>query len=69
MWWDMILDTFWEMDDYDYSALTNDRQQIAETIYQTLSRILALDHRGCQWCALDVHRNELTDDERVQLLL
>jgi hypothetical protein len=74
---------WWDMDDYDYSALTNDRQQIAETIYQTLSRILPLDHRGCQWCALhglghlhhpavrntvqsylDVHQNELTDDER-----
>jgi hypothetical protein len=52
MWWHMILFTFWEAADYDYSGLTDDRKQMAETIYQTLLRILALDHRGCQWCAL-----------------
>lgn len=52
MWWDMILHTFWGMDDYDYSALEGDRERMAETMYKTLSRILALDHRGCQLCAL-----------------
>ena len=82
MWWHMILFTFWETDDYTYSALSSDRKQMAETMYQTLSKILALDHRGCQWCALhglghlhhplvretvqsylNVHRNELTDED------
>ena len=82
MWWDMILHTFWGTDGSDYLALNSDRKQMAEAMYKTLSRILALDHRGCQWCALhglghlhhpavrdivqsylDVHRNELTDEE------
>ena len=48
----MILHTFWAIDDYDYSVLSGDQKQIAETMYQTLSRILALGNRGCQWCAL-----------------
>lgn len=55
MWWDMILHTFWEMaDEYrcDYSGLSDDGKQIAEAMYQTLQKILALDHRGCQWSAL-----------------
>ena len=41
-----------EFDFADYSALNGDRKQMAETMYQTLLKILALDHRGCQWCAL-----------------
>jgi hypothetical protein len=49
MWWDMILHAFWH--DCDY-ALTDDGKHMAEKMYQTLARILALDHRGCQWCAL-----------------
>jgi len=52
IWWHMILFTFWEAADYDYSGLADDRKRMADTIYQTLSRILALEHRGCQWCAL-----------------
>lgn len=53
MWWDMILHTFWLMSDTnDYSALNDDQKQLAETMYRTLSKILALNHRGCQWCAL-----------------
>jgi hypothetical protein len=36
----------------DYSDLSGDGKQIAETMYQTLLRILALNHRGCQWSAL-----------------
>jgi len=36
----------------DFSSLTDDQAQIAETIFRTLLKILALDHRGCQWCAL-----------------
>jgi hypothetical protein len=83
MWWDIILHAFWPpVGGYYYSALNNDKKQMAETMYQTLSGILALNHRGCQWCALhglghlhhplvretvqsylNVHRNELTDDE------
>jgi hypothetical protein len=56
MWWDMILFTpFWGDDGqsrYDYAALTDDRKQMGEIILRTLVKILALDHRGCQWCAL-----------------
>ncbi len=36
----------------DYSALTHDQELIAGAMYQTLSKILALNSRGCQWCAL-----------------
>jgi len=53
MWWDMILHTFWQTAGRDdYSALNDDQKQLGETMYQTLSRILALNHRGCQWSAL-----------------
>lgn len=55
MWWDMILHTFWQMaDDYgfDYPALSTDGKQIMEAMYQTLLKILALDHPACQWSAL-----------------
>lgn len=37
---------------HGYATLTNDLTQMAEAIFQTLLKILALDHRGCQWCAL-----------------
>jgi hypothetical protein len=51
MWWDMILHTFWlEFD--DYATLSLDARQILESIYQTLQKILALDHQACQWSAL-----------------
>ena len=85
MWWDMILHTFWihfqETDDH-YDALLTDGKQVLDAIYQTLLKILALNHRGCQWSALhglghlhhplgpeavqnylDVHRNELTEED------
>ena len=57
MWWHMIPFTFWvtaEFDyaEYNYSELNDDRKQMADTMYRTLSKILALDNRGCQWCAL-----------------
>ena len=55
MWWDMILHSFWhEADDYkfDYPALSIDAKQILETMYQTLLKILALEHPACQWSAL-----------------
>ncbi|HTA70107.1 MAG TPA: hypothetical protein VK776_17585 [Bryobacteraceae bacterium] len=53
MWWDMILHTFWQAaNTEDYSTLNDDQKQMADAMYQTLSRILALDHRGCQWCSL-----------------
>jgi hypothetical protein len=55
MWWDMILHTFWitfrETDDH-YEALSIDAKQIFESMYQTLLKILALDHPACQWSAL-----------------
>jgi hypothetical protein len=38
--------------EHNFGALTNDQKQVSEAIYRTLSRILALDHRGCQRCAL-----------------
>jgi hypothetical protein len=83
MWWDMILCTFWLVDGADgYSTLSPDRKQILEAMYQTLLKILALNHPACQWSALhglghlnhplggdtverylDIHRNELADEE------
>jgi hypothetical protein len=52
MWWDMILHTFWitfrETDDH-CEALSNDARQIFESMYQTLLKILVLDHPACQW--------------------
>jgi hypothetical protein len=55
MWWDMILHTFWQTADnykFDYLGLSNDDKQIVAAMYQTLLRILALNHRSCQWSAL-----------------
>jgi hypothetical protein len=55
MWWDIILHTFWSIaDNYrrDYSALSNDWKRVVDTMHITLSRILGLDHHGCQVCAL-----------------
>lgn len=37
---------------HDYSSLTSDQTKMGEAIFRTLLKILALDHRGCQWCAL-----------------
>jgi hypothetical protein len=55
MWWDMILHTFeYQPNEYKYGyvTLTSDQNQMVDTMYHALSRILGLDHRGCQWCAL-----------------
>jgi hypothetical protein len=55
MWWDEILHDLDPMPKeykYGYLTLTNDQSQMIETIFQTLSKILAIDHRGCQICAL-----------------
>ena len=55
MWWDIILHGLRPAPKeykYGYSILTSDQSQMVETIFQTLSKILALDHRGCQICAL-----------------
>ncbi len=55
MWWDEILHDLDPMPKeykFGYLALTNDQSRMVETIFQTLSKILALDHRGCQLCAL-----------------
>ena len=38
--------------EFDYAALTDDHKQMLESMYQTLMRILAIDHMGCQICAL-----------------
>lgn len=55
MWWDMILHTFWHIyysTDDNYHKLPADGKQMFDAMYQTLLRILALNHRGCQWSAL-----------------
>jgi hypothetical protein len=51
----MILHTFWQSADnyeFDYPGLSSDGKQILEGMYQTLLRILALDHPACQWSAI-----------------
>jgi hypothetical protein len=55
MWWDMILHTFEpQCNEYKggHVTLTRDQDQMLNAMYHTLSRILDIDHRGCQWCAL-----------------
>jgi len=55
MWWDMILHTFWHIyysTDDNYQKLPTDGKQMFESMYQTLLKILALDHPACQWSAL-----------------
>ncbi len=55
MWWDIILHGLRPAPKeykFGYLTLTNDQSQMVETIFQTLSKILALDHQGCQICAL-----------------
>jgi hypothetical protein len=37
---------------FDYAGLSEDSKQILEAIYQTLLKILALEHPACQWSAL-----------------
>ncbi len=79
MWWDAILfNTFYE-DDWktgysrsrDYRALTDDRKLMGDAILRTLVKILALDHQGCQWCALHGlgHLNHPSGGEIVQAYL
>jgi hypothetical protein len=57
MWWDMILHTgaFYPMPKqykYGYRTLTADENRVIDSIYHTLEKILAIDHWGCQQCAL-----------------
>ncbi len=63
MWWDIILHDFWAYYGEanpggrpplieDYTKLTQDQQQLLDAIYRTLIKILSIDHRGCQFCAL-----------------
>jgi hypothetical protein len=55
MWWDEILQDLNPMPKeykFGYLTLTNDQSQMVETVFQALSKILAIDHRGCQICAL-----------------
>ncbi len=42
MWWDLIL----------WGRSSTDLEPLLDAILRTLGRILELDHRGCQWCAL-----------------
>jgi len=55
MWWDIVLNGLYPVPKeykYGYLTLTDDQSQMIEAIFRTLSKILALDHRGCQLCAL-----------------
>jgi hypothetical protein len=55
MWCDIILHELYPVPKeykYGYLTLTSDQSQMVETIFRTLSKVLALDHRGCQICAL-----------------
>ena len=55
MWWDEILhdlDPIPKEYKFGYLTLTHDQSQMVEIIFQTLAKILALDHRRCQICAL-----------------
>jgi len=55
MWWDEILHDLDPMPKeykFGHATLTPNQSQIVETIFLTLSRILAIDHRSCQICAL-----------------
>jgi hypothetical protein len=55
MWWDMILYTFWDIydaTDDNYQKLPADGRQMFDAMYQTLLKILALDHTACHWSAL-----------------
>jgi hypothetical protein len=53
---------------YDYAALTNDQKLMVDTMFRSLQKILALDHQGCQWCALHGlgHLNHPSGPEIVQ---
>jgi hypothetical protein len=52
MWWDMILhaDHFFSFQNYEDA--TEDTRQMLDAIYESLLKILALDHPACQWSAL-----------------
>jgi hypothetical protein len=74
MWWDMILHTFGPMPNeykYGYLTLSSDQEQMIDAIYHTLARTLALNHRGCQWCALHGlgHLHHRLKEELVQRYL
>ena len=50
---DELMEKMWQLAlTHDYSRLTAEETHMAETMFRTLVKILALDHRGCQWCAL-----------------
>jgi hypothetical protein len=71
MWWDMILHTFWQQADgyaFNYPALSDDRKQMLEAMFQTLLKTLGLDHPACQWSALHGlgHLNHPRSRETVQ---
>jgi len=38
--------------EFDYAGLSEENKQILEAVYQTLLKILALNHPACQWSAL-----------------
>jgi len=73
MWWDMVLRELPVPKEYKYSylTLTADQSQMIEIIFQTLSKILALDHRGCQICALHGlgHLHHPSSEQLVQRYL
>ena len=54
MWWDYILHELWLSgnEEYHLTSLRPDLLQLLEATVRTLSEILILPHRGCQWAAL-----------------
>ena len=57
--------------EFDYAGLSEENKQILEAVYQTLLKILALDHPACQWSALHGlgHLNHPLGRETVQSYL
>ncbi len=54
MWWDYILHELWlpGNGDHQLTSLRPDLLQLLDATVRTLSAILILRHRGCQWAAL-----------------
>jgi hypothetical protein len=54
MWWDYIMHELWLSgnEEHHLSSLRPDLLQLLDTTLRTLSEILVLPHRGCQWAAL-----------------
>jgi hypothetical protein len=52
MWWDMILHTDHLYASNKYEDFAADTKQMLDVIYETLLKILSLNHPACHWSAL-----------------